>query len=530
MVRPGWYQDPWGEAPFRWWDGTQWTSSTATPPPYRGPQVAQPSERRTEQAQLAQLLAGADRIAVLDVETTGLYMVDRVVEVAVVTIDHAGRIVDEFESLVNPGRDVGPTWLHQITPSMVSDAPCFEEIAHHVAARLDGAVCAAHNLPFDQRMVGRELERAGIDIYWGAGLDTLSVTGCKLHVACTEWGVGLDDAHRALADARATAQLLLALAEAFEAPCAPATARPLQVTPLRVRTRDGDAHAPVPEPYLAALARGVHATPDVAPYVDLLDAAISDLQLTPDERAELRELAGQLGLDEHQIRRAHRDFLNGLIDAALEDSVITDDEYDQLSRAAALLDIDADVVHQRTDQYRSTVCHLELRPGLTVCFTGTATTVTGEELPRDFLEEASREAGLRPVRSVTASECDLLVAADTNTRSAKAEKARRYGVPVAAFTDFLEALNTSSPLRATRQARNGTALVCADCGVTWLAARRSSKPHCSSCRKTATALNTRNAGAPPPASETLTCSACGSNWERTRVRGRKPTRCPSCAA
>ena len=25
---PGWYPDPWGQAPFRWWDGSQWTQQT----------------------------------------------------------------------------------------------------------------------------------------------------------------------------------------------------------------------------------------------------------------------------------------------------------------------------------------------------------------------------------------------------------------------------------------------------------------------------------------------------------------------
>jgi len=28
----GWHADPWGEAPYRWWDGTQWTGHTTTDP------------------------------------------------------------------------------------------------------------------------------------------------------------------------------------------------------------------------------------------------------------------------------------------------------------------------------------------------------------------------------------------------------------------------------------------------------------------------------------------------------------------
>jgi DNA polymerase-3 subunit epsilon len=91
-----------------------------------------------------------------------------------------GDIEEEFDTLVNPMRDMGATWIHGIDTAMVRDAPTFSDVAHHVAARVNGAVVAGHNVQFDMRMLGDEFDRAGIDIDWGAGLDTLSVTGCKL--------------------------------------------------------------------------------------------------------------------------------------------------------------------------------------------------------------------------------------------------------------------------------------------------------------------------------------------------------------
>lgn len=36
---PGWYADPWGAAPQRWWDGTQWTAHVSQP----GAPVGQPA-------------------------------------------------------------------------------------------------------------------------------------------------------------------------------------------------------------------------------------------------------------------------------------------------------------------------------------------------------------------------------------------------------------------------------------------------------------------------------------------------------
>ncbi len=68
---------------------------------------------------------------VIDVETTGLSpeRYDRVVEIGIVCVSHEGEIQDQWATMVNPGRDVGPTHIHGITSTAVLDAPTFEEIA-----------------------------------------------------------------------------------------------------------------------------------------------------------------------------------------------------------------------------------------------------------------------------------------------------------------------------------------------------------------------------------------------------------------
>jgi inhibitor of KinA sporulation pathway (predicted exonuclease)/ribosomal protein S27E len=500
-------------------------STSSLPPP--------PAATGATASASAALFAGANRLAVVDVETTGLYSSDRVVEVAVVTLDSAGVVVDEFETLVNPGRDVGPTWLHQVTASMVADAPTFDEVAQHVASRLDGAVIVAHNLPFDRRMLDHEFARARITVDWGDGLDTLQVTGCKLGVACTEHGIRFDgDAHSALADARATAQLLARLAHQFPTSGRIAAAYPLEVTPIRVHTRAGTAQADVPAPYLAALARGVHAAPDVASYLDLLDVVIADLKVTAGERAQLADLAGDLGLDSSRIARAHREFVNGLIDAALEDAVMTDEEYDLLCRAAALLEVDPDVVARRTDGHRSATDTITLTPGTRICFTGAAVNDRGRPLDRSYLEDLARDRGLVPTRDVSASGCDVLVAADPASRSGKASKAHKFAVPIVSVSDFLSIQGPGASVPATTFARSAVALVCTRCGDSWLATRSSSKPMCATCKGEAepTPRPTPAATTEPPSRtiETLICESCGRTWQRERSRGRKPHRCPSC--
>ena len=92
---------------------------------------------------------------VVDVETTGLGAHDRLVEVAVITLDpETWETQDEYDTLINPQRDVGPTGVHGVTAGMVELAPVFAEVFAPVARRLHGAILIAHNLSFDTRMMG----------------------------------------------------------------------------------------------------------------------------------------------------------------------------------------------------------------------------------------------------------------------------------------------------------------------------------------------------------------------------------------
>jgi hypothetical protein len=298
---------------------------------------------------------------------------------------------------------------------------------------------------------------------------------------------------------------------------------------MTVHTRQGTSDAAVPAPYLAALAAGMHAPVDVAPYVDLLDTAIGDLQITADEQTQLSALARELGLDRARVARAHNDFINALIDVALDDLVITDEEYDQLSLAAALLDVDPSIIARRTDGHRSTSIKVKVAAGTRVCFTGAAVDARGRKIERSHLEDLARSRGYLPTDNATKTGCDLLVAADPASQSGKAAKARKFGIPIVSLEDFLAARETGANMTATQLASAGTALVCIRCGSSWLAPRGSSTPICADC-KTNTSPQAPAAQNPAadPTLETLTCEACGTTWERTRSRGRKPLRCTPC--
>ena len=98
-----------------------------------------------------------DGFAVLDVETTGFGEHDRVVQIAITRADAAGRVQDEWSTLVDPLRNPGPVHIHGITPERLIGAPTFPEIAGHVAGLLAGRVLVAHNADFDYRMLHTEL-------------------------------------------------------------------------------------------------------------------------------------------------------------------------------------------------------------------------------------------------------------------------------------------------------------------------------------------------------------------------------------
>lgn len=505
---------------------------------------------------LAQL---TDRVVVVDTETTGVYNADRVVEVAVVTLDLNGVVIDEWDTLVHPGRDVGPTWIHGITASMLVGAPTFDEVGAEVAKRVHGAVLCGHNLPFDTRMLRNEFMHLGVELDPAQGLDTYRAERSALGNACAAYGIRLDGAHRALVDARATGQLAVRLADRF-AEAAPARF----LTPVaggkesKRLCRMGGAPAVVAPPsFLAQLTTAVVHHPDsyaMGLYLDLLDRAMADVHLTDSERTELELLALELALSVEDRQLAHQRWVDDLIAAARSDGVVDGSEYDQLLRAAHWLGVSEFRVRDRTIIERATTEQLWLEPGLGVCFTGEAVDDDGELIERDELEALATEMGLRAEASFTKSRCSLLIAADPATVSRKANQARMWGMPIVAVADFLTAYQRrhGGPQRVPCTVSFGatsTAVRCAECGtVTVQTSNRKAKGLCAGCESAARPAPAKRMPKSPPSPtgpsespatpttapsgelEVLMCRYCGLEFIRTRTRGRKPLHCPKCAA
>ena len=376
---------------------------------------------------------GSFRLAVVDVETTGLSRYDRIVEFACVTVVD-GEVVEEYDTLIQPNRDPGPVNIHGITPEMLQSAPKFDAVAGDIADRLNGAVLVAHNISFDVRMLRQEVARldgGGFDP--GEGLCTYRLTGQKLSLAAADAGLPAPN-HTALADARTSAALAelhappSALRRLVEAAWAPEVTGGTAVTVRRPWSppRRGSLHqAAAQTPWPGA------PTAATAFYLDALDRCLDDGFLDLSEQAWLDRTAEVLGLSQQDRTRLHNQYYELLEKQILADGIVTEEERRLAEKIAAALSLGP--VHLRAT--RTTADPVTLQPGMNVCFTGTVV-VDGTRVDRELLEKIATQAGMRPLKSVT-KKCDLLVAADPLSQSGKARTARTRGIPIISVEDFL---------------------------------------------------------------------------------------------
>lgn len=154
---------------------------------------------------------------VVDIETTGSSAKwNRITEIGAVKL-RGEEIVAEWSTLVNPGRRIPKsiTALTGITDAMVADAPAFVDVADAFHDFLGDAVFAAHRAAFDYGFLRAEYERIGRDFRCPTLCTVVmarrvfpGLPSYGLAHLCRELGVPLDSHHRALCDAKATAELL----------------------------------------------------------------------------------------------------------------------------------------------------------------------------------------------------------------------------------------------------------------------------------------------------------------------------------
>ncbi len=158
-------------------------------------------------------------LVVVDVETTGRdpKMAD-LVEIGAVRIKD-GRIADRWSTLVDPGRTVIGAQMHGLTDADLKGAPTPHQAARQFLDFAGDSILVGHNVGFDLGFLEEALAE-GFRFDFGTYLDTLTLTreaypdleSYKLGDLSRFFGIELQNAHRALPDAEATANLVLRLA------------------------------------------------------------------------------------------------------------------------------------------------------------------------------------------------------------------------------------------------------------------------------------------------------------------------------
>ena len=392
----------------------------------------------------------APGFAVIDFETTGLFPGghDRVIEVAVVHVSADGRIEGQWETLINPGRDLGRQDIHRVRAADVMNAPALAQVAPQLVALLDGRVIVAHNAGFDTRFLLAELARAGHVITEPVislctmllAREFLPGTGRSLADCCAAYDIDLTGAHRASVDAFATAELLgcyitgaadpslwaeaLDQAAGYRWPNVPGPALPWFARPDFEQEQTASAF----------LERITTRLPEITgpaehqEYLALLDRCLLDRHLSAHEAHALVLLAEELGLSRHRCELLHAEYFDVLARIAWADGVLTTVEMADLVDVANLLDIEADALDAALEAPAPTLvvltaAHFELHLGDLVVLTGEMAR------PRSDWEAELLARGFAPKSAVT-KKVTLLVAADPDSLSGKARKARDYGIPI----------------------------------------------------------------------------------------------------
>jgi DNA polymerase-3 subunit epsilon len=158
---------------------------------------------------------------VVDLETTGgsAAQGSMITEIGAVKV-RGGEVLGEFQTLVNPHRAI-PAFiavLTGITDSMVAGAPPVEQVLPQFLEFARGCVLVAHNAPFDVGFLRHFAARQGhpwprFEVLDTAVLARRVVTrdetpNCKLGSLARLFGAETVPNHRALADARATVDVL----------------------------------------------------------------------------------------------------------------------------------------------------------------------------------------------------------------------------------------------------------------------------------------------------------------------------------
>lgn len=159
---------------------------------------------------------------VADTETTGLDTAnDRIIEIAGVRILNGELLDDTFEEMVDPGLPIPSksTEIHGIRDADIEGKAPFPEVVGRFTEWVESDVLIGYSLGFDLAIMESEHQRNGLSWHPPRSLDVRhlmqivapDLPGQSLEIAAEWLGIEIVDRHRAMGDARVTAQVFNAL-------------------------------------------------------------------------------------------------------------------------------------------------------------------------------------------------------------------------------------------------------------------------------------------------------------------------------
>ena len=158
-----------------------------------------------------------DEYVVFDIETTGFSSKnDKIIEIGAVKLKD-GEIVDSFSTFVDPKVNIPYkiTELTSITQNMVNGQPTIDEVLPKFMEFVGDSVLVAHNAAFDVGFIKKNLMDMGKTLK-NPVMDTVPLARylypdlkkVKLNLVAKHLGISLENHHRAVDDAKATAEIL----------------------------------------------------------------------------------------------------------------------------------------------------------------------------------------------------------------------------------------------------------------------------------------------------------------------------------
>lgn len=415
--------------------------------------------------------------AVLDIETTGFSPKrgDKIVEIGIISIDLQGNVVDKYETLINPKREVSTSHVHKITAEMVKNAPAIEDVMGDIIYHINNKTIVGHNIAFDLRFISYELSKYLDRNCFLDGLCTMKLSrfidpdlpARRLGSFCEYYDIEAPGSHSAIGDCESTMHLfnifkatliermgVERFVQDFSNPVS------IMETPsprnICYRRRDAVTEIEKETHRLSHMINRLPGSPTdslpVQQYLNLLDEILADRIITQSESEMLMDFLNVFSISQEQAIDIHSEYLRKLARVYLLDNYLSECECQDLSKVAALLCVEQDKLSQIIEFEKANIAKENLSSetcpaadyiGKSICFTGQLISkIAGRLIDRSFAQQMAMERGL-VIKNGVSKNLDMLVVADPNSLSGKAQKARELGIKIIAEPVFWNMIGVS---------------------------------------------------------------------------------------